>query len=203
MPEVISVWSEVWSFTPDVSPPDIPNPISTAVRTSTQLDITWAASSDNGGVGGVTYDVASAPDGSTWTPECTGISTRICSKGGLAAGQKVFWRVRSTDALGWQSAWTYYENVTEARSQYNFRTSVASTTLPSAPNMQATVASAGANTNSSVSYAGNTGWFPFEPNVTLSTTTNGASEPADTAFSATGTGWIVEAYPGNSAPRSD
>jgi hypothetical protein len=194
---VVGAWATPRRVRVDTVSPSAPV-VSTFSKAVGSVTVGWPAANDaTSGV--ANYDVEWSADGAIYAALCTDTGSLTCQKSGLADGAKVWFRVRSTDTAGNNSAWTYYADYEVPNNvAYNLRTSAGSGILTNAVNQQATAASAVANNTTSVQYGGNgnTGWYHFRPNVSASTT-HVASEPADVPVNnPTGTGWVVDAVAG-------
>jgi len=84
---------------PDTTPPTAPTNLAVTSTTTTAINLSWTASTDNVGVTG--YEVLRAPgtSGGTFAPVGTSATTTF-SNTGLSAGQTFRYQVRARDAAG-------------------------------------------------------------------------------------------------------
>ncbi|MCW2926711.1 MAG: hypothetical protein JWM86_679 [Thermoleophilia bacterium] len=199
-------FSAAWMFRVDSIAPIVPANARSIRRGLGSIEIAWDASTD-GGSGSVTYDVETSLDGASWTLACDDTTELTCLSNGLGGAQKLFFRIRASDAAGNVSSWSYTDDSTQTA--YYLRTTVASGLLGSAPNRRATPPPVGiGNTGTKVAHGGAAGWYLVRPAATTSAV-DSASEPAGAGslggtvatpapFTTSGAGWIVDDYAGKS-----
>jgi len=145
---------------PDTTPPTAPTVLSATVGSTSQIDLSWTASSDNVGVTGYQVDRCQGTGCSTFAQIGTSSVTSY-SDTGLAAGTTYRYRVRATDAAGNVSA---NSSIVTATTQ-----AVPDTTPPGAP----TGLSATATSSVQISLA----WVAATDNVVI-TISSGATVDA-------------------------
>ena len=84
---------------PDTQPPTAPSNLATNAASSTQINLTWTASTDNVGVTGYKVERCQGTGCSGFVQVGTPTSTSY-SDGGLSANTSYSYRVRATDAAG-------------------------------------------------------------------------------------------------------
>ncbi|GAC1617352.1 MAG: hypothetical protein PVS2B2_20640 [Candidatus Acidiferrum sp.] len=122
----------------DTIPPTAPTSLSTAVASSTQINLSWTASTDNVGVTGYRLERCQGAGCSNFTQIASPTATTL-NDTGLTASTSYSYRVRATDAAGNLSS---YSNVATA-----VTASVADTTPPTAPTNLAAVAASSSQIN--------------------------------------------------------
>jgi YD repeat-containing protein len=119
--------------TPDTTKPSTPGTITPTVVSSSQIDLTWVASTDNVGVTGYQIDRCTGTSCSNYVQIATS-TTNAFSNTGLAANTNYRYRVRAVDAAG---------NVSSNSTVATAKTQVADTQAPTVPtNLTATAVSA-------------------------------------------------------------
>ncbi|MCW2960611.1 MAG: hypothetical protein JWM90_998 [Thermoleophilia bacterium] len=200
LPGLSSAYTAARSVGVDLTAPTPPTGLVITPTGTTSVDLDWTTSTD-AGVGGIMYDVQESPDGTSWadTAGCSAISVVTCSAAGLPTSAVVHMRVRPCDELGNCGAWQSVVGTT-ATGPYNLRTGTNySSYFTNTANRIATLASGTMNITTTVTHANTVAprWYPIRPGVSGSTTTVGATEPADTIYTApTGTGWAIDATAG-------
>jgi chitodextrinase len=156
-----------WVFTtvaaPDTTPPSVPAGLSGTAFSSTQINLSWGASTDNVGVTGYYVYLNDVALGTT--------TATSFQHTGLAAGTTYNYRVSGYDAVPNHSAWT----ATPVSVTTTANSPVADTTPPSVPaGLTATAVSStqinlswGASTDN----VGVTGYYVYLNDVALGTTT--------------------------------
>ena len=164
---------------PDTTPPSAPSALSAVAAGSSQINLSWAASTDNVGVTGYLVE-RQAPGSSTFVQVGTSSATTY-SDTGLRAGTNYSYRVRATDAAGNLSP---YSGVASAT------TMAADTQPPSSPaNLVATAASSSQinlSWSASTDNVGVTGYLVERSQGSGSTSFTQVATPAGTSFSDTG-----------------
>ena len=118
--------------TPDAQPPTAPSGLTATARSSTQISLSWTASTDNVGVTGYLIERCQGSGCSMFTQIGTSAGTTF-NDTGLAASTSYSYQVHATDAAGNLSS---YSNVAGATTQ------AADTQPPTAPtNLTATASS--------------------------------------------------------------
>lgn len=107
--------------TPDTTPPSAPTNLTATAASTSQINLSWTASTDNVGVTG--YNISGSSDGVTFTAIGTSTTTSY-SETGLAMGATRYYRVTAQDAAG---------NVSAASNTASATTTTASLTV-TAPN---------------------------------------------------------------------
>jgi len=124
----LSAYSSIASVTtpaaPDTTPPTAPSVLSATVGSSTQVDLSWTASTDNVGVTGYQVDRCQGAGCATFAQIATPTGTSF-SDTGLTPSTTYRYRVRATDAAGNVSA---NSSIVTAATQ-----AVPDTTPPTAP----------------------------------------------------------------------
>jgi fibronectin type 3 domain-containing protein len=151
---VLSAYSNTASgTTADIIPPTAPSNLTAAAVSSSQVNLSWTASTDNVGVTGYRLERCQGAGCTTFAQIAPPTATTY-SNTGLTAGTSYSYRVRATDAAGNLSG---YSNVATAT------TPVPDTTPPTAPsNLTATASgSSGINLSwtASTDNVGVTGYF--------------------------------------------
>ena len=98
------------TLAPDTQPPTTPSGLSATVISSTQINLSWTASTDNVGVTGYLVE-SCAGAGCTNFVQVANSSVTSFNNGGLSASTSYSYRVRATDAAGNLSG---YSNVVSA-----------------------------------------------------------------------------------------
>ena len=191
------VWATSANFRADATPPSTPANIRPDTRGLGSVRIAWDPSTDTG-VGGITYDVEWSTDGVVWQaePSCTNISTTNCQHGGLGGQALVYFRVYACDALNnCSDAVTTNESV---GSGYYLRTVTPTywSQLLTDPANRIVTTSSSAMLNTTVAdFRNTTGWYLLSPGTTTATRQS-VAEPANTPWTSTGSGWVVDAFRG-------
>ena len=97
----VSYVSKGGTTEPDTLPPSVPGSLVASASSSTEIDLSWSASTDNVGVTG--YRVYRSTDGTTYALAGTTTSTGFADLG-LAAGVTYWYRVTAVDAAGNESS---------------------------------------------------------------------------------------------------
>ena len=133
----LSAYSNVSSATtktaPDTTAPSAPASLAATASSSTQIGLTWTASTDNVGVTGYRIERCTGASCTSFAQIGTTTGATTFSDTGLTASTSYRYRVRANDAAGNLSA---YSNVGSATTQAG-----ADTTAPSAPASLAATAS--------------------------------------------------------------
>jgi YD repeat-containing protein len=117
----------------DTTPPTAPTGVTPAVVSSTQINLTWTASTDNVGVTGYLLERCAGASCTTFAQIATPTSTSY-SDTGLTASTSYSYRIRATDAAGNLSSYSSTASATTSAG--------ADTTPPTAPSsLSPTVAS--------------------------------------------------------------
>ncbi len=120
----------------DTSAPSVPSGIQATVVSSSQISLSWTASTDNVGVTGYRLERCTGSTCTNYVQIGTPANTSY-SNSGLTAGTTYRYRVRATDAAGNLSGYSAVVNATTPA-----QTGGGDTTAPSVPsNFQATVGS--------------------------------------------------------------
>jgi chitodextrinase len=121
----------------DTQPPSTPAGLTATVVSSSQINLSWTASTDNVGVTGYLVERCQGNGCSNFAQIATATSTTF-SNSGLSASTSYTYRIRATDAAGNLSAYSSTASATTSAS--------GDTTPPSAPtNLSATVGATVAN----------------------------------------------------------
>jgi chitodextrinase len=91
--------------TPDITPPTQPSNLAAIAAASSQVNLTWTASTDNVGVTGYLIERCTGSGCSNFAQIATSATTNY-SNTGLAAASSYSYRVRATDAAGNLSAYS-------------------------------------------------------------------------------------------------
>lgn len=98
----------------DTIAPSTPSSLAASAVSSSQINLTWNASTDTGGSGLSTYRIERSPNGTSgWAEIGTATTTSYSDSSGVASTQ-YFYRVRARDGIGNNSA---YSNVANATTQ--------------------------------------------------------------------------------------
>jgi YD repeat-containing protein len=84
--------------TPDVVPPTVPGGLSATATSGTQINLSWSASTDGGGVSGYQIEKCSGAGCANFTPLASSASTSY-SATGLTSATSYSFRVRAYDAV--------------------------------------------------------------------------------------------------------
>jgi chitodextrinase len=95
----------------DTSPPTVPTALSASVSSSSQIDLTWSASSDNVGVTGYLLERCQGSGCTNFVQIATPTGASY-SDSGLSASTSYSYRVRARDAAGNQSDYSSVANAT-------------------------------------------------------------------------------------------
>jgi chitodextrinase len=118
----------------DTTPPSAPSGLVATASSTTQIGLTWTASTDNIAVTGYRIERCSGSSCTSFAQIATTTGATTFANSGLTASTAYRYRVRATDAAGNLSA---YSNIASATTP-----AVSDTTLPSAPsNLVATASS--------------------------------------------------------------
>jgi len=98
----------------DTIAPSAPSSLAASAVSSSQINLSWNASTDTGGSGLATYRVERSPNGTSGWLEIGTSTTTSYSDTGLASSTQFFYRVRARDAVGNDSA---YSNIANATTQ--------------------------------------------------------------------------------------
>jgi chitodextrinase len=123
----------------DTSPPSTPTGLTTTAAASTQINLSWSASTDNIGVTGYRVERCSGSGCSTFTQVGTPTGTSY-SDTGLTASTSYTYRVRATDAAGNLSGYSSNSSTTTLASGGD-------TTPPSAPTALSATATSSSQIN--------------------------------------------------------
>lgn len=137
----LSSYSNISSVTThDTTPPSTPSSLVATASSSSQIGLTWTASTDNVGVAGYRVERCSGAGCSSFAQVGTTGGTTTFSDSGLSASTSYSYRVRATDAAGNLSG---YSNTAPATTPAG-----TDTTHPSAPtNLAATATASGTQIN--------------------------------------------------------
>ena len=128
-----NVFTTTTSAAPDTTPPTAPASLTATAASTTQINLSWTASTDNVGVAGYKVERCSGAGCANFVQVETPTTTTF-NDTGLTASTSYSYRVRANDAAGNNSAYSNTASATTA--------SAADTTPPSAPaNLTATAAS--------------------------------------------------------------
>ncbi|MEW6027447.1 MAG: fibronectin type III domain-containing protein, partial [Planctomycetota bacterium] len=106
----VSVWTQ--GVVVDTTPPSTPTNLTAVTFSTSQINLSWFASSDNIAVTG--YKLYSSTDGITYALRSTLNATTSCSDLGLSAATAYWYKVSAFDAAGNNSG---YSNVVSATTQ--------------------------------------------------------------------------------------
>jgi YD repeat-containing protein len=106
-----STASATTSAAPDTTPPTAPTALNASVASSTQINLSWAASTDNVGVTGYLVERCQGTGCSSFSQIGTPTTTSY-SDSGLTASTSYSYRVRATDAAGNLSAYSSVSSAT-------------------------------------------------------------------------------------------
>ena len=165
---------------PDTVPPTAPSALAATALSSSQINLSWTASTDNVGVTQYRIESCSGAGCSTFTQIGTATGTTF-SNTGLSAGTSYSYRVRASDAAGNLSG---YSNVASATTN-----SAADTQPPTAPsNLAATAISTSQINLSWTASTDNVGVtnYLIEQCVTASCTFAQIGTSTGTTFNSTG-----------------
>jgi YD repeat-containing protein len=165
----------------DTTPPSAPTNPSATATSSSQINLTWAASTDNVGVTGYLVERCQGASCTTFAQIATPTVTSY-SDTGLAASTSYSYRVRATDAAGNLSGYSGTSSAT---------TSVgADTTPPSAPTSLSATATSSSQINltwtASTDNVGVTGYLVERCQGASCTTFAQIATPTTTSYSDTG-----------------
>ena len=148
----VSGYSSVASATtpaaPDTTPPTVPAGLSAVTNGSSQINLSWVASTDNVGVAGYLVQRSQGTGSANYSQIATPAGTNY-SDTGLAAGTVYNYRVAATDAAGNVSGYS----------------SVASATTPAAPDTTPPTVPAGLSAVTNGSSQINLSWVASTDNV--------------------------------------
>ncbi|MBI2933162.1 MAG: fibronectin type III domain-containing protein, partial [Planctomycetes bacterium] len=106
---VQSLWSNSISVVvaPDTTAPTVPGSLTATAISTSQINLSWTASTDSGGSGLAGYKIERSTNGSTFTQIATvsGAGTSYSSTG-LVAGTRYYYQTRAYDLAGNNSAYT-------------------------------------------------------------------------------------------------
>ena len=94
------------TLTPDTQPPSAPTNVTATAASSTQINLSWTASTDNVGVTGYRIESCAGVGCSTFAQIATTTTAITYSNTGLVASTSYSYRIRATDAAGNLSAYS-------------------------------------------------------------------------------------------------
>jgi chitodextrinase len=123
-----NIASATTGSTSDTTPPSAPSNLVVAASSSTQIGLTWTASSDNVGVTGYRIERCSGASCSSFAQVGTTTGAATFADSGLTASTSYSYRVRASDAAGNLGS---YSNVASATTSASGGTSITVSVSPS------------------------------------------------------------------------